>query len=81
MRNIWDPVGAETIWGRHGGDTLLSYRRNGLVGKMPKSQKNQSRPQWAMVTFLLVLPFLNRSNGFCDVQVYFQLPKAHMFAI
>lgn len=39
------------ITSRGGGGALLSYRRNGLVGKKPASQKNRSCPQMKMVTF------------------------------
>lgn len=55
-----------------GWGALLSYRENGLVGKKPKSQKNQSRPQLEIVIILLVLPFADL-HGFHSAQAFFHL--------
>ena len=67
-------------WGR---DALLSYRRNGLMGKMPASQKKLELSTVGNGDLLagLAIPGPKTLHGFHNVHAFFHLPKDHMLAI
>ena len=68
---------------RWGGGALLSYRRNGLMGKMPTSQKKLELSTVGNGDLLagLAIPGPKTLHGLHNVHAFFPLSKDHMLAV